>query len=96
MIIRNNAGGEFYRAVPTDLTALHPTSSYQTTFNRSKVDHLLLPNFFHQKTNGNFVRKLKFARRIDPQPNIFNKKYRKDTLPLQIRIVDKCTYYLSR
>ena len=90
MIIRNNAGGEFYRAVPTDLTALHPASSYQTTFYESKVDHLLLPTF------GNFVRKLKFARKIDPQPNIFNKKYRKGTLPLQIRIVYKCTYYLSR
>ena len=96
MIIRNNAGREFYRAVPTDLTALHPASSYQTTFYESKVDHLFLPIFFHQKTNGNFVRKLKFARKIDPQPNIFNKKYRKGTLPLQIRIVDKCTYCLSR
>ena len=33
-LIRNDTGGEFYRTVPTDLTALNPAlnPSYQTTF----------------------------------------------------------------
>ena len=53
-LIRNNTGGTFYRVLPTDWTALHPVLSYQTTFYKSKVDHLLVPNFFHEKLNENF------------------------------------------
>ena len=36
---------------PTDWTALHPVLSCQTTFYMSKVDHLLVPKFFHEKEN---------------------------------------------
>ena len=76
-LIRNNTGGTFYRVLPTDWTALHPVLSYQTTFYKSKVDHLLVPNFFHEKSNENFenenfVWKLKFVRRIDWQTQIFS------------------------
>ena len=71
-LIRKNIGGKFYRVAPTDWTALHPVLSYQTTFYESKVDHLLVPKFFHEKANGNFVGKLKFVRRIDPQPQCFS------------------------
>ena len=54
------------------MAALHPALSYQTKFYDSKVDHLLVPKFFHEKANENFVRKLKFVRRIDLQPQIFS------------------------
>ena len=50
--------------------ALYPALSYQS-FYESKVDHWLVPKFFHEKANEHFVGKLKFVRRIQPQPNIF-------------------------
>ena len=52
---------EFYRVVPIDWTALHPVLSQQTTFYKSKVDHLLILKCFHEKTNENFVRELKLV-----------------------------------
>ena len=58
--------------VPTDWMALHPVLSYRTTFYEPKVDHLLVAKFFHEKANENFVRKLKFARRIDPLSKNFS------------------------
>ena len=57
----------FQRASPTGWTALHPVLSYQATSYEPKVDHLLVPKIFHEKANENFVGKLKFVRRIDPQ-----------------------------
>ena len=54
------------------MAAYHPALSYQTKFFDSKVDHLLVPKFVHEKANENFVGKLKFVRRIDPQPQIFS------------------------
>ena len=71
-LIRNNTGGKFDRVVPADGTALHSVLSYQATFYKSKVDHLLVPKFFHEEANENFVWKLKFVRRIDWQPQIFS------------------------
>ena len=70
-LIRNNTEGKFITIELYLLTALHPALSYQTTFYESKVDHLLLANFFHEKANKNFVGKLKFVRRLDQQPQFF-------------------------
>ena len=67
-----NTGGKLYKVVPVDWTALHPALSYQTKFYESKVDHLPVPKFFHKKANENFVGKLKFVRKIDPQPYFFS------------------------
>ena len=71
-LIRKNTGRKFSRVVPTDWTALHPVLSYQTIFYESKVDHFLVPKFFHKKAKENFVGKLKFVRRIKPQPQFFS------------------------
>ena len=52
--------------------ALHPVLSYQTIFYESKVDQLQVPKFFHKKAKESFVGKLKFVRRIEPQPQFFS------------------------
>ena len=67
-LIRKNTGGKLYYLLIG--MALHSVLSYQTAFYESKVDHLLVPKFFHEKANETFVEKFKLVRKIDPQISI--------------------------